>query len=56
MAGVQRHPFNGGIDNAFVMDLGRTGDTWKIVELNNINSAGLYETDTNAIVSALNHL
>ncbi|MGV3659643.1 MAG: ATP-grasp domain-containing protein [Prosthecobacter sp.] len=46
----------GVIDDAFVMDLGRTGDTWKIVELNNINSAGLYETDTDAIVSALKHL
>lgn len=46
----------GVIDEAFVMDLGRTGDAWKIVELNNINSAGLYETDTDAIVSALKHL
>lgn len=46
----------GVIDEAFVMDLGRISDTWKIVELNNINSAGLYETDTDAIVSALKHL
>lgn len=52
---------SGFIDNAFVMDLGRIGkeyhcSSWKIVELNNINSAGLYETDTDAIVNAFKHL
>jgi hypothetical protein len=52
---------SGFIDDAFVMDLGSTSTdfhcaSWKIVELNNINSAGLYETDTDAIVSAFKHL
>ena len=45
------------IDVAFVMDLGAIADNqWKIVELNNINSAGFYKNDTNAIVSALKNL
>jgi len=52
---------NGCIDDAFVMDLGRTSDmnhahNWMIIELNNINSAGLYETDTDAIVNAFKNL
>jgi hypothetical protein len=43
------------------MDLGLVGEMnhshyWKIVELNNINSAGLYETDTDAIVNAFKYL
>jgi hypothetical protein len=51
----------GVIDEAFVMDLGLVGEMnhshyWKIVELNNINSAGLYETDTDAIVNAFKYL
>ena len=51
----------GCLDDAFVMDLGLVGEMthshyWKIVELNNINSAGLYETDTDAIVNAFKHL
>jgi hypothetical protein len=46
----------GNIDEAFVMDLGKVGDEWKIVELNNLNSSGLYECDTNAIVRAFKQL
>ena len=40
------------IPDAFVLDIGLTDDGWKIVELNNLNSAGLYECDTDAIVRA----
>lgn len=52
---------HGSIDDAFVMDLGLTNkvnkpENWKIVELNNINSTGLYKTNTDAIVSALKNL
>jgi hypothetical protein len=43
---------HGSIDDAFVIDLGRVNNEWKIVELNNINSSGLYECDTDAIVRA----
>ena len=39
--------------DAYVMDLGLTDDGWKIVELNNLNSAGLYECDTDAIIRTL---
>lgn len=46
----------GYIDTAFVMDLGLVGREWKIVELNNINSAGIYKCDTDAIASALKHM
>ncbi len=43
------------IDEAFVIDLGlvKEGWKWKIVELNNLNSAGFYECDTDAIVRSL---
>lgn len=44
----------GSIDDAFVMDLGLTDDNkWSIVELNNFNSSGLYECNTDAIIRAL---
>jgi hypothetical protein len=47
----------GAIDKAFVMDLGRVGyDDWMIVELNNINSSGLYEIDTDAFARSLKYL
>jgi hypothetical protein len=46
----------GSIDDAFVLDLGLVGDTWKIVELNNVNSSGIYECDTDAMVRAFKHL
>lgn len=51
----------GPIDDAFVMDLGLISkkdsvENWKIVELNNINSSGLYKTDTDAIVKAFMNL
>lgn len=41
------------VDEAFVIDLGLTEHGWKIVEMNNINSAGIYDCDTSAIASAL---
>lgn len=45
----------GSIDDAFVIDFGLVeGSTWKIIELNNINSSGLYKIDTDAFVRALN--
>lgn len=43
-----RHP-----DRGYVIDLGLVDGQWKIVELNNLNSAGLYKSDTAAIVRAL---
>lgn len=54
----------GFIDDAFVIDLGCLENTqylskpynWKIVELNNINSSGLYECDTDVIVRAFKYL
>lgn len=46
----------GAIDRAFVMDLGRVDDDWMIVELNNINSSGLYEIDTDAFARSLKYL
>ena len=44
---------HGAADDAFVMDVGETGEGWRIVELNNINSSGLYQCDTGALVEAL---
>lgn len=51
------------IDTAFVLDLGyvtypdwHEGCVWRIVELNNFNSSGLYAADVGAILSALNCL
>lgn len=38
---------------AFVMDMGLTSEGWKIVELNNFNSAGLYHSDTAAMARSL---
>jgi hypothetical protein len=51
----------GFIDAAFVIDMGQVElrggrDSWRIVELNNINSSGLYECDTDAIVRAFKYL
>jgi hypothetical protein len=46
----------GCIDKAFVIDLGCVDGEWKIVELNNINSSGLYEIDTDAFARAIKHL
>lgn len=42
---------HGAICSGFVMDLGWDGENWKIVELNCIQSSGLYANDTDAIVS-----
>lgn len=47
---VLRH---GNPDAAFVLDVCETADSWFIVELNNFNSAGLYQCDTDRIVEAL---
>lgn len=40
-------------DTAFVLDVCETAEGWFIVELNNFNSAGLYQCDTDRIVEAL---
>lgn len=36
--------------DGFVIDLGLVDNEWKVVELNNLNSAGFYRCDTDAIV------
>lgn len=41
------------LPKGFVLDVGLVNGEWKIVELNNLNSAGLYKCDTDAIVRAL---
>ncbi|MCX6317405.1 MAG: ATP-grasp domain-containing protein [Bacteroidetes bacterium] len=41
------------IADAYVMDIGHTPDGWKIVEINCINSAGLYSSDPRPIFRAL---
>lgn len=51
----------GAIDKAFVMDLGLTSKddsytNWKIVELNNINSSGLYKANTDALIKAFKNI
>jgi hypothetical protein len=50
---VLRH---GTVDSAFVMDVCRTPGGWFIVELNNLNSSGLYHCDTDRIVGALEEM
>ena len=50
---------NGILRNGMVIDLGSIIDNglkWKIVELNNLNSAGFYKCNTSAIVNALKYL
>jgi hypothetical protein len=39
--------------NSFALDLGLVDGEWKIVEMNNLNSSGLYKCDTDALVRAL---
>lgn len=39
--------------DGFVIDLGLCDDTWKVVELNNLNSSGIYKCDTDAIARVL---
>jgi len=46
----------GGIDDAFVMDMGLVDSAWKIVELNNVNSSSLYAIDTDAVVNAFKYM
>ena len=51
---IRKH---GEITFGFVMDLGLVnGEEWRIVELNNLNSSGLYQIDTDAFVNALKQL
>lgn len=51
---------HGPICEAFVMDLGKTesgnDDSYKIVELNNLNSSGFYHCEVNKIADALYNL
>lgn len=39
--------------NSFAVDLGLVDDQWKIIEMNNLNSSGLYNCDTDALIRAL---
>lgn len=43
-------------DEAYVMDVARTPDGLKIVEINNINASGFYAGDVSKIVAALEEL
>jgi hypothetical protein len=43
-------------DDAFVLDVADTPEGLKIVEINNINSAGFYKGDMQKLVWALNEL
>lgn len=42
--------------DAFVLDIAKTDDGFKVIEINNINSAGFYAADCQKIVAALEHL
>ena len=42
--------------NAFVIDIADTPDGFKIIEINNINSAGFYAADCQKIVAAIEDL
>jgi hypothetical protein len=44
---------HGNIDKGFAMDMGFVDGEYKIVELNNINSSGIYDADTDAFVRYL---
>ncbi len=44
------------VAEGFVIDMGLVNGEWKIVELNNLNSSGIYHCDTDAIANALKHL
>lgn len=46
----------GFIDDAFAIDLGLIDSRWKIIEINNANSAGIYATDVDALASAYLYL
>lgn len=47
---------SGSIADGFALDVGLVDGMWKIIELNNLNSSGLYNSDTDAIVRALKQL
>ena len=42
--------------SAFVIDIARTPDGMKVIEINNINSAGFYEADVQKIIYAIDQL
>lgn len=42
--------------DGFVLDIGKVDNNWYIVELNNMNSAGFYRCDTDAIIRYLHFL
>lgn len=44
------------IDFAYVADMGYTDKGWKVIEFNNINSAGIYKCDTDALAKAFSVL
>jgi len=44
------------VADAYVMDIGKTYDGWKIMEVNCINSAGFYKAEVKKIVLALEKL
>jgi len=44
------------LSKAYVMDIAKTNDGYKIVEFNNLNSSGFYENDIKAIVHAIQSL
>lgn len=44
------------VADAYVMDIGKTYEGWKIMEVNCINSAGFYKADVKNIVLALEKL
>ena len=41
---------------AFVIDIAKTSDGFKVIEINNINSAGFYAADCQKIVAAIEDL
>lgn len=45
----------GCIADGFVIDVGLVGREYRIIELNNLNSSGLYKCDTDALVLTLSH-
>ena len=52
---ILKSVIKGDVDAGFTLDLGLVEGEWKIVELNNLNSAGFYESDTDALVRAIAH-
>ena len=44
------------IDKAFVLDVAKVGDQFKVIEINTLNSSGFYATNMKAVVRALENL